>query len=217
MTVTFCSGSLYPVAFRNVDFVRPIARARSFINRAKFSSVPETPSAMVMAASLPDWITRPRSRSSSRMALLTLANIADPPDPAPPFFQALTETVNSLSMVSRPFFNSLKTTSAVMILAILAGATSSSAFFSKRTARVSASTKIAVGAMVWNACAPASDAAPLARTIASPHARRGNERNANDFADIPNSSLRRAQISSIFSARRRHASSPATQSFVSVR
>ena len=55
--------------------------------------------------------------------------------------------------VEAAFSSSLKTTSAVMILAMLAGAISSSAFFSNRTAAVSASTRMAFGAIVWKPCA----------------------------------------------------------------
>ena len=80
----------------------PISLARRFIRVAKLSSDPAMPSASVMAASLPDWITRPRIRSSIEMRLFSAANIVDPPDFAPPFRQAFSDTTKASSSFNRP-------------------------------------------------------------------------------------------------------------------
>jgi hypothetical protein len=72
----------------------------------------------------------------------------EPLDGPPPLRQAFSEITNSLSRLRRPSRISLKTTSRVMSLFMLAGTMSSSAFFSNRTVPVSASTRIACAAMV---------------------------------------------------------------------
>ena len=63
--VTSCSGSWSPLALRNVEFVRPSSFARSFIRSAKAGSEPAIPSAMTIAASLPDCTISPRSSALS--------------------------------------------------------------------------------------------------------------------------------------------------------
>jgi hypothetical protein len=101
--------------------------------RAKLSSLPATPSATAIEASLPDCTMMPRNRSDSFTRLLSWANIDEPLDGPPPLRQAFSEIRNSLSRLSRPCRISLKITSTVMVLAMLAGTMSSSAFFSNRT------------------------------------------------------------------------------------
>src|SRR5436305_1044442 len=68
---------------------------------------------------------------------------------APPRRQALALTMNSRLRSSRPWRISLNTTSAVISLERLAGATRSSAPFSNSTLPLSASIRMACAALVW--------------------------------------------------------------------
>ena len=77
-----------------------------------------------MQPSLADWMMTPWSRSDTFTLLCRMANMVEPPDGAPPFFQALTLMPNSSSSLMLPSLSSLKTTSAVINFARLAGATS---------------------------------------------------------------------------------------------
>ena len=107
----------------------PNSAARAFIISAKLSSVPAMPSASVIAASLPDWMIMPRSRSSTRTWLLSFRNIAEPCALAPPVSQAFCETVKRSSRWSFPAFSWSNTISAVISLAVDAGCIGWSAFF----------------------------------------------------------------------------------------
>src|SRR5438105_1233543 len=76
-------------------------------------------------------------------------NMLDVWEGAPPLRQAFTLTMNSSLSLRRPCLISLKVNSAVISLERLAGATSSSAAFSKSTLPLSASIRMAWGAAVW--------------------------------------------------------------------
>ena len=56
----------------------PMRRASAFICWAKASSLPETASARMMAASLPDWMISPCSSSSTVAGLRGSTNIREP-------------------------------------------------------------------------------------------------------------------------------------------
>ena len=126
----------------------PISRARRFIRAAKLSSDPEMPSAMAMAASLPDWTTRPWMRSDTAMRLFRAANMVEPPDLAPPARHAFSDTTKVSSSFSRPSLISRKAISAVSTLVVEAGAIGPSPFLSNSTLPVSASISSAKGAIV---------------------------------------------------------------------
>ena len=70
--VTFCCGSPMPVALRKTDLVRPSARTRSVISRAKVASSPATASASAIEASLPDWTMMPCRMSESFTRLFSM-------------------------------------------------------------------------------------------------------------------------------------------------
>ena len=57
----------------------PSAFAAAFISATNASTEPETCSASATAASLPDWISRPRSRSSTPTSEFTSMNMRVPP------------------------------------------------------------------------------------------------------------------------------------------
>ncbi len=65
--VVICSSFGRPEALRKTVLVMPSRRAVSLITRAKFSSVPPRFSAMVVAASLADWVTRALAASLTLM------------------------------------------------------------------------------------------------------------------------------------------------------
>ena len=132
-----------PVELVKCDWVSPISRARRFISSENASSLPAIPSASAMQASLPDWIITPCSRLSTLTRLLSAANIAEPPDGAPPLRQAFSLMVISSSILSLPCAIVCSTSSTVISLDMLAGGLSLSAFFSNRTVPLSASIRIA--------------------------------------------------------------------------
>ena len=105
-------------------------------------------SAKAIAASLPDWTTIPRKISSTVTRELTSMNIFEPPLR---HAFSLTVTVSSRRRVSS--FNARKARKAVIILVIEAGGVRRSASFSKSTAPVSKSIKIASRAGVSSAVA----------------------------------------------------------------
>ena len=125
--VEYWSGSGKPVALTKFDPVRPISCPSLFIIWAKLVSVPATPSASAMAASLPDWMMTERTRSMTGIFEFSTANMVEPPDLAPPSRQACSEMKNS--SVGWSFFccRRSKTTASVMSLAMLAGSIGSSA------------------------------------------------------------------------------------------
>src|SRR5262245_36427563 len=88
-------------------------------------------------------------------------------DGAPPCRQAYSLTGNSLSRARRPCLIALNTSSAVISLARLDGAISSSAFFSNSTEPLSASIRIARGALVWNSSFFAPGTGLAAKAVAS--------------------------------------------------
>ena len=96
-----------------------------------------------MQASLPDWIITPCIRSRTLTRLLSAANIAEPPDGAPPLRQAFSEMVISSSHLSLPCSMVCRTNSVVISFDMLAGGLSLSAFFSNSTVPLSASIRIA--------------------------------------------------------------------------
>ena len=100
--VIWCSGSCSPVGLVKCDWVSPSSLARLFIMSANAPSVPASPSASAIQASLPEAIITPRSRSSTFTRLLIAANIAEPPEGAPPLRQACSLMVNSSSSLMRP-------------------------------------------------------------------------------------------------------------------
>ena len=116
-------------------------------------------SAKAIAASLPDWTTIPRRISSTVTRELTSMNIFEPPLR---HAFSLTVTVSSRRRVSS--FNARKARKAVIILVIEAGGVRRSASFSKSTAPVSKSIKIASRAGVSSAVA--GRAMAIARPIA---------------------------------------------------
>ena len=126
------------------------------------------PSASAMQESLPDWMMTPRRRSSTLTRLLIGANMLEVRDGAPPVRQALVLTKSSSSSFRRPCLISLNTTSAVISLERLAGATSSSALRSNSTVPLSASIRMAVGAAVLNS--PSRRGAGAAQAAAVRHA-----------------------------------------------
>src|SRR4029450_9045094 len=73
-----------------------------------------------------------------------------PPGGAPPVRQACSLTLNAVSSVIRPAFNSRNTMASVISLLMLAGGASVSASFSKRTRSASASMRMARFALVSN-------------------------------------------------------------------
>ena len=111
------------------------------------------PSAMTMQPSLAACTVTPWIRSSSRIADLSLANIVDVPDGAPPLRQAFSLTTNVSSSLRRPDLMALKTTSMVISLAIEAGGIGLSASFENSTVPVSASIMKACVALVSKSCA----------------------------------------------------------------
>ena len=117
-------GSPSPVAFANVDLVRPIRRASSFIMRAKAASLPAMPSPTHIDASLPDCTAMPWISSLTVTLVLTGTIIADVPDGAPPLRQALTLIVNSSVVLMRPDLMARKSTASVISLLMLAGGAS---------------------------------------------------------------------------------------------
>ena len=96
-----------------------------------------------MQASLPDWIITPCIRSLTLTRLLSAANIAEPPEGAPPLRQAFSEMVISSSHFSLPCAMVWRTSSVVISLDMLAGGLSLSALFSNSTVPLSASIRIA--------------------------------------------------------------------------
>ena len=141
LAVTRWSGSPRPQGFVKCECVMPITLARSFISLAKASSDPATPSASVIAASLPDWMMRPRRRSSTRTDELTARNMVEPPDLVPPSRQACSDTVNLSSSLRRPSLISWNTTSAVITLVVEAGTMGASPLLLNSTVPVPASTR----------------------------------------------------------------------------
>src|SRR5438445_6200839 len=111
------------------------------------------PSAMTMQPSLAACTVTPWIRSSRRIADLSLANIVDVPDGAPPLRQAFSLTTNVSSSLRRPDLMALKTTSMVISLAIEAGGIGLSASFENSTVPVSASIMKACVALVSKSCA----------------------------------------------------------------
>jgi len=97
------------------------------------------PSASAMQASFPDWIITPCRRSRTLTRLFSAANIAEPPDGAPPLRQAFSLTVISSSNLSLPSRMVCNTSSTVISLDMLAGGLSLSALFSNSTVPESAS------------------------------------------------------------------------------
>ena len=87
-----------PVELAKRLFVRPISFARRVIIPANASSVPASPSATTMHASLPDCTMMPRSKSETDILSPTLTNILEPP-----FFQAFSLTRKVSSSASDPF------------------------------------------------------------------------------------------------------------------
>ena len=76
--VEWCSGAGRPEALTKCEFFMPMRRASAFICWAKASSLPETASARMMAASLPDWMISPCSSSSTVAGLRGSTNIREP-------------------------------------------------------------------------------------------------------------------------------------------
>ncbi len=138
----------------------PSSRARSFMSRANAPSLPAMPSASAIAASLPEWTIRPSSKSLTLIREWIAAYIVEPPDGAPPRRQAFSLMTNSSSGLTLPSAIWSNTMSAVISLAMLAGGTSWSAFFSNRIAPLSASIRTAVGTDVWKPPAGAAIPAP---------------------------------------------------------
>ena len=103
-------GSGSPVALTKCESRRPILAAVLFISSAKASSVPLMPSATTTEASLPDWITMPRIRSSTLIWSLGLRNMVEPPLAAPPLSQALRLTVMVSVSLSLPSLSRSKST-----------------------------------------------------------------------------------------------------------
>ena len=144
------SGSGRPVELVKFDLVSPISRARLVIMSRELGFVAgdafRERDAGVVAGLDDDAVQqvldrdlavdrREHARCARRRAAL------------PPGVLADDEFVVGLM---RPCLSSLKTTSTVISLARLAGGISSSAFFSNRTLPLSASIRIACGAVVWN-------------------------------------------------------------------
>ena len=141
--VILWSGSCRPVELVKFDCVSPSSFARLFIMSAKASSLPAMPSASAMQASLPDWIITPCNRSRTLTRLFSAANIAEPPDGAPPLRQAFSLMVISSSYLSLPSAIACRTTSVVISLDMLAGGLALSALRSNSTVPLSASIRIA--------------------------------------------------------------------------
>src|SRR5450631_4563365 len=146
--VTWVPGSGSPLELPNVDFGKPISRARSVILAANSASLPAMPSARTMQASLPDCTIMPCSRSSTEILLLIAANMVEPCDGAPPLRHAFSLTVYSSVSLMRPSLISWNTYSAVISLARLAGKMSWSGSRSNSTPPFSASIRIACGALM---------------------------------------------------------------------
>ncbi|MDT4859179.1 hypothetical protein FQZ97_936780 [compost metagenome] len=85
-------GSGSPCGLAKCVACRPSLAAVSFIRATKASTLPDTASARAMAASLPDWIIRPRRRSSTDTFEPGSRNIFELPAGT---FQARVETVTS--------------------------------------------------------------------------------------------------------------------------
>ncbi len=102
----------------------------------------------------------PCIRSMSLTFVFTLAYMVEPPDEVPPRFQAFTLILNSVSSVTVPAFKASNTITMVISLLMLAGCTSSSAFFSKNTVPDFASIRMACGAVVSNGSTSWPNAAP---------------------------------------------------------
>ena len=98
----FCAG--HPVELTRLLSVNPSSRALRFIASANAASEPDNASATTMQASLPDWTTIPRIRSSTRTCLSTSTNILEPP-----IRQALRLTTNLSSSERCPAFSWSKT------------------------------------------------------------------------------------------------------------
>ena len=141
--VTLWRGSPPPQALAKCERVIPSSRARWFIRAAKASCEPATRSAKAIAASLPEAMTRPCSRSSTRTCEPTAANMLEPPDSASPSRAARAEIGAGSSSRSRPSATALKTISAVRILVVEAGDIGASAFLANKVAPESKSTSSA--------------------------------------------------------------------------
>ena len=99
-----CLSAGQPVELTKLESVRPNSFALRFIASANALSEPDSASATTMQASLPDWTTIPRTRSSTRTRLSTSTNILEPP-----IRQALRLTTNLSSRESFPCLSCSKT------------------------------------------------------------------------------------------------------------
>ncbi len=85
-------------------------------------------------------------------------------------------------------------TSTVMIFAMLAGATSSSAAFSNRTVPVSESIRMACGASVWNPWAATGEAAGMAAAVIARSAAAASAAEWRAWNEVRNAWTGRARI-----------------------
>src|SRR5688572_28596969 len=110
----------------------------------KPSTVPPRASATTTQASLPDWMTMPRIRSSTAMREPSSTNILEPW-----VRQARSDTGNLSVSLTRPSFNRLNSRSMVISLDIDAGGIGTMPFFCHSTWPVCASINSACSALVW--------------------------------------------------------------------
>jgi hypothetical protein len=114
----------------------PSERAVSFISATNASTEPETCSASATLASLPDWMSMPRTRSSTSTSEFTSMNIR-----VPPMRQAFSLTRTRSSSRIRCVPSAWNTTYAVMSFVRLAGGASTSAALDASTLSVAKSTR----------------------------------------------------------------------------
>ena len=141
-----CRGSGRPVELLKVDLVSPSSRARVVISSANSSSLPAMPSASAMQASLPDWMMTPRSRSSTFTRLWIGANMVERARRRAALAPGIGADDEFVVELEAALLDLVEHDLGGHQLGRLAGATSSSAFFSNRTVPLSASIRIAVGA-----------------------------------------------------------------------
>ena len=123
-----------PLALAKVLSVMPSALARSFIWRAKASSVPASPSATTTQASLPERTTMPLINSSTVGRSVSLRNMVEPC-----IDLAWDETGKRSSRFTRPSRSASNSMLIVISFDIEAGGSFSCAFFSRSTVPVETS------------------------------------------------------------------------------
>ena len=158
--VIMCSGSGRPVALRNTDFSRPRARALSVICWAKAGFGARhsfgNGDARVIGRLNDHALDEVRSFTFE----LSSAYMVEPPEGAPPRRQASSLMTNSSIHGELLRGQALEDHVMVMSLLMLAGAISSSAFFSNMTMPERASMRMACGAVVSSgasSCATSGD------------------------------------------------------------